>query len=200
MRKYLMAMTGLVLAAVAAGKEKPMDATYEKATLAGGCFWCLQPPFDGKPGVISTMTGYTGGHVKNPTYEQVCDGDTGHLEAVEVVFDPAKISYGEVLDIFWRSIDPTDPGGQFADRGEQYKTAVFYHNEAQRKAAEASKKKLEASGVFSRPVAVEVRPAAIFYAAEEHHQKYYCKRPAHYNSYKEGSGRGGFLRDMWKGK
>jgi methionine-S-sulfoxide reductase len=193
MRNILAAGILLAAAAWTAAEEKKM----ETATLAGGCFWCMQPPFDKLKGVVKTTAGYTGGRTKNPTYEEVCGGGTGHLEAVEVVFDPTQVSYDQILDAFWRSIDPTDPGGQFGDRGEQYQTAIFYHDEAQKRAAEASKKRLEASGVFNKPVAVQLRPAAPFYPAEEHHQKYYCKRPAHYEAYKVGSGRAGFLHRAW---
>ena len=200
MKKTFWIAAALSLALSAVAGEKTMEKKTETATLAGGCFWCMQPPFDKLKGVIKTTAGYTGGHTKNPSYEEVCGGDTGHLEAVEVVYDPAQISYEQVLDAFWRSIDPTDPGGQFADRGEQYKTAIFYHDDAQKRVAEASKKKLQASGVFNRPIAVELRPAAPFYPAEEHHQKYYCKRPAHYNAYKTGSGREGFLEGIWDKK
>lgn len=175
-----------------------MEKGLEKATLAGGCFWCMQPPFDGLKGVVSTTVGYTGGRTPNPTYEDICAGNTGHVEAVEVVFDPAQTSYAQVLDAYWRSIDPTDGGGQFFDRGEQYKTVVFVHDEGQRKAAEASKAALAAAGTFQKPIAVEIRSAAVFYPAEEYHQKYYCKRPAQYNSYKKGSGREDYLKKMWK--
>lgn len=177
-----------------------MEKGNETATLAGGCFWCMQPPFDHLPGVVKTTVGYTGGRTKNPTYEDICEGNTGHVEAVEVVFDPAKTSFTQVLEAYWRSIDPTDAGGQFFDRGEQYKTVVFVHDEAQRKAAEASKAALAASGLFKKPIAVEIRPAAVFYPAEEYHQKYYCKKPAHYEGYKKGSGREDFINKMWKEK
>jgi peptide methionine sulfoxide reductase msrA/msrB len=200
MKNILLAAAMLLTAASVRAEERKMEKKHETATLAGGCFWCMQPPFDGLKGVLKTTVGYTGGKSKNPTYEEVCRGDSGHLEAVEVVFDPALTTYSEILEAFWRSIDPTDPGGQFFDRGEQYATAVFYHDEEQRKAAEASKKALADSGRFGKPIAVRIRPAAPFYPAEEHHQKYYCKRPAHYDSYKKGSGREGFLERTWKGK
>lgn len=200
MRTVFSAVLVLFLVSTGMGKEAAMNGKTETAVLAGGCFWCMEPPFDGKPGVISTRAGYAGGKSPNPTYEEVCTGKSGHLEVVEVVFDPAKISYAEILESFWRSVDPTDPGGQFADRGEQYQTAIFVLNEEQRRVAEESKKKLASSGVFSRPIAVQIRPAAPFYPAEEYHQKYYCKRPAHYNAYKEGSGRADFLEKTWKSK
>lgn len=174
-----------------------MEKKLQKATFAGGCFWCMQPPFDGLKGVLKTTVGYTGGRTKNPTYEEVCAGSTGHLEAIEVTFDPAEISYEKILDVYWRSIDPTDSGGQFFDRGEQYRTAIFYHDGAQKRAAEDSKRKLGSSAVFKKPIVVEILPAAPFYPAEEHHQKYYCKRAKPYEAYKEGSGRSSYLERMW---
>ncbi len=200
--RTLRILTAAALLAVTAGaaEEMKMSGKQETATFAGGCFWCSQPPFDKLKGVVKTTVGYTGGRTKDPTYEQVCSGGTGHFEALEVVFDPAQVSYDKVLDVYWRSIDPTDPGGQFYDRGDQYRTAVFYHDEAQKKAAEASKKKLEASGLFKKPIAVLLLPAAPFYPAEEYHQKYYCKRPAHYEAYKMGSGREAFLERTWGAK
>ncbi len=169
----------------------------EKATLAGGCFWCMEPPYDNLDGVVSTTAGYTGGHVPNPSYQQVTTGTTGHVEAVEVLFDPSKTSYDEVLDAFWRNIDPTQATGQFADLGPQYKTAIFYHSEEQKHIATESKTTLNASGVFDQPVVTDIKPASEFYVAEENHQNYYLKQPAHYKRYKEGSGRAGFLRRMW---
>lgn len=172
-------------------------ATTEIATFAGGCFWCMQPPFDSLKGVSSVTTGYTGGTVKNPTYEQVCSGTTGHYEAIQVVFDPAVISYGKLLDVYWKSIDPTDPGGQFADRGHQYETAIFYHSPEQRREAQRSKDALGASGMFAKPIAVKLVAASEFYKAEEYHQKYYCKSPAHFKAYERGSGREDFLNLHW---
>jgi peptide methionine sulfoxide reductase msrA/msrB len=168
------------------------------ATFAGGCFWCMQPPFDSLPGVAGVTVGYTGGTVKNPTYEQVCTGTTGHMEAVQVVYDPAKISYDKLLDVYWRSIDPTDAGGQFADRGRQYRTAIFYHTPEQKMLAERSKAALESSHQFNKPIVVAILPASDFYKAEEYHQKYYCKSPAHFKAYEKGSGREGFLELHWK--
>jgi methionine-S-sulfoxide reductase len=199
MKKIVLALSLLVLGtgAHAAGTEKTMSPELEKATFAGGCFWCMEPPFEGLDGVKSVVSGYTGGHVPDPTYEQICDGDTGHAEAVEVTFDPARVSYEKLLERFWRNIDPTDPEGQFADKGSQYRTAVFYHGEAQRKAAEASKKALAASGKFARPIATEISPAVTFYPAEEYHQNYCKKNPVRYKSYRIGSGREGFLKRTW---
>ena len=179
----------------AVAEEEKMNL--EKATLAGGCFWCMQPVYDKRPGVVSTTVGYTGGGNENPTYEEVSTGRTGHAEAIEVTYDPSKISYSELLDAFWQSIDPTDPRGQFADRGSQYRTAVFYHDEEQKRLALESKEKVAQSGKFEQPVVTEIVPASKFYPAEEYHQKYYIKQAGHYAAYKEGSGRGGFLRRLW---
>lgn len=173
------------------------NAQGEVATFAGGCFWCLQGPFEKTEGVKDVTVGYTGGNVENPSYEQVTTGRTGHREAVQVLFDPQKVSYKSLLDIFWRQIDPTDPGGQFADRGEQYKTAVYYHSDDQKRTALESKEELGASGRFSAPIATDVLPAAQFYAAEEYHQKYYLKNPEYYRRYKVGSGREGYIHSKW---
>jgi methionine-S-sulfoxide reductase len=172
----------------------------EKATFAGGCFWCMQPPFDGLRGVISTRVGYTGGHTPEPTYCDVCSGATGHAEAIEVVYDPRQISYEELLEMFWRNIDPTASDRQFCDAGTQYRTAIFYHSEEQRGLAQASKDALERSGKFSRPIVTEILPAATFYEAEDYHQAYYQKAPARYSMYKRGSGREDFLHRAWGAK
>ncbi len=167
------------------------------ATLAGGCFWCMESPFKKIEGVMRVESGYTGGTVKDPTYEQVCSGNTGHFEAIQITFDPGKISYRQILDIFWKQIDPTDPNGQFADKGPQYRTAIFYHSESQRETAEKSKEALDKSGKFSKPVATHIIKAGEFYPAEEYHQEYYLKNPARYLMYRKGSGREGFLKTMW---
>ena len=169
----------------------------EQATFAGGCFWCMQHPFDTLEGVVSTTVGYTGGHVPNPAYAQVSSGGTGHVEAIQVTFDPERIRYSRLLDVFWRQIDPTDAGGQFADRGDQYRSVIFYHNEAQRREAEASKAALARSGRFSAPIVTEILPAGTFYPAEEYHQHYYRKNPIRYRFYRYGSGRDAFLRRIW---
>lgn len=166
----------------------------EKATFAGGCFWCMVKPFDQYNGVEQVVSGYTGGHIENPTYEQVCLGDTGHTEAVEITFDPNRISYDELLNIFWTHIDPTDGQGQFADRGSPYRPAIFYHSEAQRKAAEASKEALIASRKYARPIVVNIEAAMPFYPAESYHQDFYKKQPEHYERYYHGSGRADFIR------
>lgn len=177
---------------------KKMTHTIETATFAGGCFWCMQPAFDATPGVIDTQVGYTGGSISNPTYEDVCTGRTGHFEAIQVRFDPKKVSYSTLITTFWHQIDPTDADGQFADKGSQYKTAIFYHSEAQHKEAVLAKSTLEKSGHFKKPIATVILPAKPFYVAEEEHQKYYQKRTLHYQMYKKGSGRAGFIEKNWK--
>ncbi len=169
----------------------------ELATFSGGCFWCLQGPFEKTEGVKQVRVGYTGGHLENPTYQQVTTGRTGHREAVQILFDPTVVSYYKLLEIFWRQIDPTDPGGQFADRGSQYTTAIFYHSERQKAQAQESKQQLDKSGKFDRPVATEILPASQFYDAEEYHQRYYMKNPEHYKLYKKGSGRERFIFENW---
>ena len=168
-----------------------------KATVAGGCFWCLEPVFDELEGVISTAPGYTGGMVESPTYEQVSTGKTGHVEAVEIVYDDSKVSYEKLLEVFWRNINPTQADGQFGDIGPQYRTAIFYHDAEQKRVAEASRKNIAKSGKFSKPVVTEILPAGPFYPAEEYHKNYYKKNPVHYNMYKESSGRAGFVRRTW---
>jgi len=173
-------------------------ASYELATFAGGCFWCMVKPFDQWPGVIRVVSGYTGGELPNPTYQQVCSETTGHYEAVQITFDPTLISYDELLTVFWQSVDPTDAGGQFGDRGSSYQTAIFYHSEAQKAKAEASKKELQENGPFAGAIVTPILPAKPFYAAEDYHQDYYKKNPQHYNRYRVGSGRAGFLERHWK--
>ena len=176
------------------------EKQYQLATFAGGCFWCMVKPFDKWPGVIKVISGYTGGEMKNPTYQQVCSDMTGHYEAVQITFDPAVISYPEILSVFWQQIDPTDAGGQFADRGSSYQTAIFYHNQEQKEQAEESKKEMERSGVFNGPIVTPILPAKPFYPAEEYHQDYYKKNPSHYQRYSIGSGRAGFLESHWQRK
>lgn len=171
--------------------------TLELATFAGGCFWCLEADLAKIPGVVEVTSGYTGGWKENPTYEEVCRGDTGHVEAVQVKFDPGRLSYTQLLDYFWRSIDPTDPGGQFVDRGPQYRPAIFYHSDEQRRQAEASKQALAHSGRFAKPIVVPVLPAGKFYPAEAYHQKYYQTCPLRYQLYRQGSGRDQFLARIW---
>jgi peptide methionine sulfoxide reductase msrA/msrB len=169
----------------------------DTATFAGGCFWCMQPPFEQLTGVKKVTAGYSGGHKANPTYEEVCSGTTGHYEAVQVLYDPAVVQYKRLLEVFWRNIDPTDPEGQFSDRGLQYHTAIFYHGEEQRKWAEASKADLQKSGKFQRPVVTKVLKAGAFYKAEDYHQDYYRTSPLRYKMYKTGSGRDQFIHKIW---
>jgi methionine-S-sulfoxide reductase len=176
---------------------KAAEGKLETATFAGGCFWCMQPPFDKTRGVVSTVVGYTGGKEKNPTYEQVSSGRTGHRESIQVTFDPAQVTYEQLVDVFWHNINPTQADGQFADIGAQYRTAVFYRSEEQKRIAEESKAKLGKSGKFSKPIAAEILPEGPFYPAEEYHQKYYQKNPEHYRSYAVGSGRYPFLERTW---
>lgn len=172
----------------------------EKATFAGGCFWCMESPFEKVDGVHEVISGYTGGHKVNPTYEEVSAGKTGHLEAVRIIYDPNKVSYSKLLELFWRQIDPADAGGQFVDRGAQYRSVIFYHNEAQRRLAEESKAALAKSGVFPAPIATEIISVSVFYPAEEYHQDYYKKNPLRYKYYRYGSGRDQFLEKTWKGR
>ena len=170
------------------------------ATFAGGCFWCLEADFEKVPGVEKAISGYTGGHTKNPSYKEVSTGTTGHAEAVQVYYDPSKITYQELLEFFWRHIDPTDPGGQFADRGSQYRTAIFYHDEEQRRLAEESKQALSMSGRFDKPIVTEIVPFTKFYEAEDYHQDYYQKQSSGYRLYRSGSGRDRFLGETWQKK
>lgn len=161
----------------------------EKAIFAGGCFWCMVHPFDQWDGVISVVSGYTGGHTENPTYRQVCSGTTGHAEAVEITFDPEIISYDKLLEIYWQVSDPTDAGGQFVDRGDSYRPAIFYTTEEQKQLAQASKEALSKSGRYDRPIITPIEPAGPFYPAEDYHQDFYKKEPVHYQRYRSGSGR-----------
>jgi methionine-S-sulfoxide reductase len=167
------------------------------ATFAGGCFWCMQPEFDKLPGVLRTSVGYTGGKNPNPTYEEVCSGTTGHAEAILIEYDPQKLTYKALLQTFWRNIDPTTKDQQFADRGTQYRTVIYYHSPEQKAEAESSKRALETSKKFSQPIVTEIVAAKPFYPAETYHQCYYKKKPLHYQMYKEGSGRAGYLRKTW---
>lgn len=169
----------------------------ELATFAGGCFWCMVSPFEEFPGIEKVVSGYTGGHKESPTYEEVCSHATGHREAVQITFDSQIFPYEKLLDIFWRQIDPTDPGGQFYDRGTSYSTAIFYHNEEQKKKAEASKEALAESGRFAKPIVTEILPAGPFYPAEDYHQQFHKKNPAHYARYRKGSGRDEFIKKQW---
>ena len=169
----------------------------QKATFAGGCFWCMQPFFDRLKGVQQTVVGYTGGTIPNPTYEQVSSGKTGHAEAIEITYDPQQVRYEQLLNIYWRNIDPTKKDQQFYDRGTQYRTVIFYHDQEQKRIAEESKQNLAASGKFKQPIVTEIAPASEFYPAEEHHQKYYQKNSIQYEMYHEGSGRNQFFEKFW---
>jgi peptide methionine sulfoxide reductase msrA/msrB len=168
------------------------------ATFAGGCFWCMEPPFERLKGVVSVTSGYTGGIKEHPTYNEVATGATGHLEAVKVEFEPGVTTYEDLLQIYWRQIDPTDPDGQFADRGSQYRTVIFYHDATQRALAQTTKATLDASGRFQRPIVTEIRPADAFYQAEAHHQAFYKKNPVRYKAYRRASGRQAFLDKVWR--
>ncbi len=181
--------------------SKVMDNNYDnfpRATFAGGCFWCVESDFEKVDGVIAAISGYTGGHTENPTYKQVTAGRSGHAEAVQVIYDPQKVTYKELLDVFWRQIDPTDAGGQFVDRGSSYRSAIFYHDDEQKRLAEESKKELEASGRFNEPIVTEIVKLDKFYVAEEYHQDFYKKSSTRYKLYRYGSGRDQFLEKAWK--
>ncbi len=179
------------------GKGQSSPQTFRdnpaKVAFAGGCFWCIEADFEKLPGVLDVVSGYTGGTRGNPTYKEVSAGDTGHVEAVQVTYDPAKLSYGQLLDFFWKHVDPTDPDGQFVDRGTQYRTVIFYHDEEQRRLAEESKRELNRSGRFDKPVVTEILPLKQFYRAEDYHQDYYRKNPLRYSFYRFNSGRDQFL-------
>ncbi len=199
-------LAGTVLAGIHAATQPPTEKpsemktnpdNFKKATFAGGCFWCSEADFEKTDGVVEAISGYTGGTTENPSYEDVSAGRTEHVEAVQVVYDPAKITYKELLNVFWRHVDPTDSGGQFVDRGAQYRTAIFYHDEEQRSLAEASRQELDRSGRFQKPVVTEIRPLTRFYAAEGYHQDYYQKNALRYSLYRQGSGRDAFIRQAW---
>ena len=185
----------IVLAVLAAGAAWAQDPAKETAVFAGGCFWCMEEAFDKVPGVLATTSGYTGGQVENPTYQAVSAGGTGHYEAVEVEYDPAKVTYEELLDVFWKNVDPFDPIGQFCDKGDSYKSAVFVANEEERGLAETTKKSIEER--LKQPVATEILSEQAFYPAEDYHQDYYEKNPARYQYYKWGCGRAQRLEEIW---
>lgn len=206
--RTLLAVLLLAGAAVPAGATGPFAATVTgrstsaparaTALFAGGCFWCLETAYEGQPGVLAAVSGYSGGRTKNPKYEQVGHGGTGHAEVVEVTYDPAQTSYAELLDLFWHNIDPTQAGGQFCDRGDQYRSAIFWRTEAERRAAVESKAAIERSGVLGRrPIVTEITRAGPFYPAEEYHQDFWKKDPGRYFSYRKGCGRDARLRALW---
>lgn len=182
---------------IAKRKEARQNENYEKAVFAGGCFWCMQPPFDKLDGVITTTSGYTGGPEENPTYKQVSYGKTGHTEAVEIIFDPQIITYDQLLDVYWMNVNPTDAAGQFVDRGTQYRPGVYYNGDEQKQALIASKNKLEKSGRYDKPIVIEIAPAGAFWDAEEYHQMYYKKSSTHYKMYRFGSGRDQYIQKIW---
>ncbi len=207
-RVGIIILLGLVLIGIQQAKSQKQDATanmkkqyddknLKRATFAGGCFWCTESDFEKVDGVVEVISGYTGGHTENPTYEEVSSGVTGHAESIQVIYDPAKVSYEQLLDVFWRHIDPTDAGGQFVDRGTQYRSAIFYQDDEQRRLAEESKAKLAQSGRFDKPIVTEIVKLGPFYPAEEYHQDYYKKNPLRYKYYRYGSGRDQFLAQVW---
>jgi len=192
---------GLILATAPVlakdGDKVTMAPHLEKATFAGGCFWCMEAPFDKLPGVVSVTAGYTGGQLKNPTYQEVSEGNTGHAEAMQIIYDPLKISYERLLDVFWHNIDPTVTNRQFCDVGNQYRSAIFYHTDSQRQLAEQSKASLEKRKPFKEKIVTEIVPAGEFYPAEEYHQHYYRKNPIQYDYYRSGCSRDRQLRELW---
>jgi peptide-methionine (S)-S-oxide reductase len=189
---------GLTIVGFWATDEKTAAAqNLEKATFAGGCFWCMESPFDQLPGVVSVTVGYTGGHLKNPNYKEVSAGGTGHAESIEILYDPQKIGYAKLLDVFWHNIDPTVRDQQFCDVGNQYRTAIFYHTEEQRRVAERSKSDLQNSKPFKEPVVTEIVAAGTFYPAEDYHQHYYKKNPIRYRYYRFSCGRDQRLKELW---
>lgn len=167
------------------------------ATFAGGCFWCMEPPFEKLDGVLDVVVGYTGGNKKNPTYEEVLTGSTGHVEAIQITYNPSIISYTELLDVFWRQINPTDPNGQFVDRGSQYQSVIFYHDDEQKRLAEKSMEAINQSGRYNKPIVTKIKKATHFYPAEEYHQNYYKKNPRNYKNYRSHSGRDQYLKRIW---
>ncbi len=189
----------LIFMGLSLGKEASASRR-EVATFAGGCFWCMESPYEKIAGVLEVKVGYTGGKRPDPTYEQVSTGTTGHREAVQITFDPDRVSFARLVELFWRQIDPTDAEGQFADQAPQYRTAIYYHSGEQKRIAEASKRALAASGKFSAPIATEVLPAAVFYDAEAFHQNYHATHPRQYQTYRRGSGRQSFLDRIWGGE
>lgn len=208
MRTLLIAAALMLFSCQSSGQDSPRPAPAPAsavptqhlalATFAGGCFWCMEAPFDELTGVVSTTSGYAGGNKINPTYEEVSAGGTGHAEAVQVVYDSTRLSFAQLLEVFWRNIDPLTPNRQFCDSGTQYRSAIFYHHEEQRRLAEASKQRL--TGRFSQPIVTEIVPLRAFYPAEEYHQDFYKKNPLRYKAYRSGCGRDRRLQELWGGK
>ena len=198
--KPLVVGTLLFSIAVLAAAQNPLPSQTRTAVFAGGCFWCIQPAFDKATGVIKTVVGYCGGNEPNPSYPLVTSEKTNYRESIEVTYDPAKISYEQLLDTYWRQIDPTQANGQFTDIGPSYRAAIFYGNAEEKKIAETSKEKLARSGKFKKPIVTEVLPAMKFWAAEDYHQKYYRQNPEHFEAFEEGSGRVSFKKEKWGGE
>lgn len=196
--RLLSAFTAILLGSSAMAADVPATTASptKTALFGGGCFWCMQPGFDNTPGVVATSVGYTGGSKQDATYERVSTGRTGHVEVIQITYDPAKVKYETLLETYWENIDPTDGEGQFADKGSQYKPAIYYADDAQKAAAEASIPAI-AKKFAPKPILVKILPATPFYAAEDYHQKYYQKNKIHYNLYKHGSGRAGFIKENW---
>jgi peptide methionine sulfoxide reductase msrA/msrB len=199
MNRLFLSVFGCLALAASYG-ESPVPASTRTAVFAGGCFWCIQPAFDKAEGVIKTVVGYCGGTEPNPTYKLVTSEKTNYRESIKVTYDPAKISYDQLLDIYWRQIDPTQVDGQFTDIGPSYRAAIFYGNAEEKKIAEASKEKLSRSGKFKKPIVTEILPSMKFWAAEDYHQKYYQENPEHFEAFEEGSGRVSFKKDKWGGE
>lgn len=204
MKYYLRLIAGLVLMGtlfILSAQDAPMQQESPQdlavATFAGGCFWCTESDFEKIPGVVEVISGFTGGKLENPNYSQVSSGSTQHLESVEVHYDPTKVSYETLLKDFWKMVDPTDAGGQFVDRGHQYTTAIFYHTQAQREAAQVSLQALQASGRYDKPIVTQIREAGPFYPAEDYHQDYYKHNPLRYHFYRWNSGRDQYLKRVW---
>lgn len=200
MNRIFLLVLGCVTLAAASYGQSPVAVETRNAVFAGGCFWCIQPAFDKAPGVIKTVVGYSGGTEPNPTYELVTSEKTKYRESIEVTYDPAKISYEQLLDIYWRQINPTQSDGQFTDIGPSYRAAIFYGNAEEKKIAEASKEKLARSGKFKKSIVTEILPAMKFWAAEDYHQKYYRENPEHFEAFEQGSGRVSFKKDKWGGE
>ncbi|MDD9819319.1 MAG: peptide-methionine (S)-S-oxide reductase MsrA [Nitrospira sp.] len=194
---FVLILAGVLVATSRPSMSETQQGQSAVATFAGGCFWCMEGPFDELEGVLSTTSGYTGGETDNPTYEQVSAGGTGHTEAVQVVYDPQTVSYRELLDVYWRNTDPTTPDAQFCDHGDQYRPAIFYVNDEQRQVAEASKEDIERTKTFSASIVTEITPATTFYPAEEYHQDFYTKNPIRYKIYRWNCGRDARLKELW---
>ncbi len=201
MKRQISLATLLLLAGVSFAAAPPkVPAGHAVATFAGGCFWCMEPPYDKLPGVSATISGYMGGRTVNPTYEQVSAGSTGHTEVVQVVYDPKKVTYEKLLEVYWVNIDPTVKDRQFCDGGSQYRSTIFFHDDAQKKAADASKAALEKSKPFKEALVTPIEMAGAFYPAEDYHQDYYSKNPVRYNFYRNGCGRDARLKQLWGDK